>query len=234
MSAAQNVRNLYSRSLHLVNLFSALPSELVRELETKLVISEHKAGSVLYRQDEKAKGVFILFRGRIKLSAIVVGERTALLKIASPVEVLGVAAVLSSHLQITNAESLTSSVTGFLQSDEIATAVRNYPEFASAVAHQLARECMHTMGETLLLRVPSSSAQRLAAMLLRVSELANHSPTSECGKVGYTHAELGQLIGASRETVTRTLKQFERKGLVSSNEIAGADFETLRELADGI
>jgi len=233
MTAAQNVRVVNLRSLRSVSLFSALADRIVGELETKLVMSEPRSGSVLYRQNEKTKGVFVLFRGRIRLSALVAGDRTALLKIASAGDVLGLAAVLSSHSQITNAEVLTPSLIGFLRSEDITSAVQNYPEFAQALAHHLAVECMHTTGETLSLRVPSSSAQRLAAMLLRVAESGKRSQTPD-DSVGYTHAELGQLIGASRATVTRILRKLERKGFVLSNGSGASDFAILRELADGL
>ena len=233
MTASQSDWVVDLRSLRSVNLFSALADNIVRELQTKLVMSEHKSGSVLYRQDEKAKGVFVLFWGRIRLSALIAGDRTALLKIAAAGDVLGLAAVLSSRSQITNAEVLTPSRIGFLRSDEIATAIQKYPEFAQAVGRHLAEECMHTMGETLSLRVPSSSAQRLAAMLLRVAESGKHNQPPD-DSVGYTHAELGQLIGASRETVTRILRKLERKGFVLANGSGTAGFEILRELADGL
>lgn len=233
MRTAQGLRTISSRFLRTLHPFSSLPDDAVRELETKLVLTEHSAGSVLYRQDEKVKGVFLVLQGRVKLSAIVAGERTALLKIASAGGILGLAAALSSRFQPTTAEVLTSSLIGFLRVEEIANATRLYPGFAEALARHLAADCMDTVEETLSLRVPSSSAQRLAAMLLRVAESGKCSRRSDADSTGYTHAELGQLIGASRETVTRILRKFERNGFFLASGPATTDLRPLRELADG-
>ncbi|HWC18969.1 MAG TPA: Crp/Fnr family transcriptional regulator [Terriglobales bacterium] len=216
-----------------MRLFSTLPEAVIRDLESNLTITDHCAGSILFRQDQKAKGMFVLFSGRVKLTAIVAGGRTALLKIAAPGQILGLAAVLSSRCQITTAEVMTSSLIGFVGANGIASLMRKHPQLSEALARHLASTCIKAMSETLFLRVPTSNSQRLAAMLLRVAESHKHSQASGHDSFGYTHAELGQLIGASRETITRLLGKFERKGLLIPNGSGTADLELLRELADG-
>lgn len=91
-------------------LFATLSPAVMRDLERKLIFSRHNTGSVLYRQGEKADSIFFVLEGRIKMSAIAVGAKTALLKIASPGEVLGLAEVLAGKWHLTTAQRICSLV----------------------------------------------------------------------------------------------------------------------------
>lgn len=232
MASAQSIRARYPRSLNGHTLFSLLSEPLRGELESKLVITEHSAGSVLYRQGEEPKGLFVLLSGKLKITSLVSDERTALLKIAESGEILGIAALFASQPYLATAHVVTSSITGLLRRDDVLTAMRCYSEFAEGITRFLASECIQTTNETLLLRVPCSSSQRLAAALLRISR-QDGVPLGEGISLAYTHAELGQLIGASRETVTRLIKGFQRIGIVGAKKsaITIADRERLRDLA---
>ena len=232
MASAQSIRARYPRSLNGHTLFSLLSEPLRRDLESKLVITEHSAGSVLYRQGEEPQGLHVLLSGKLKITSLVSDERTALLKIAEAGEVLGIAALFASQAYIATAHVVTSSIIGLLRCDDVLTAMRCSPEFAEAITRFLASECIQTTNETLLLRVPSSSSQRLAAALLRISR-EDGVPFTKGISLAYTHAELGQLIGASRETVTRLIKGFQRIGIVGARKsaITIVDRGRLQELA---
>ncbi|MBV9183920.1 MAG: Crp/Fnr family transcriptional regulator, partial [Acidobacteria bacterium] len=168
MSSAQSVKkNGYSRSLGSLPLFSSLPHAGIRELETKLIFARHATGSILFRQGEKAKGIFLVFEGRVRVFANAIDERTALLKVAGPGAVLGLAAMLSENPDLTTAQATEPSVVARLWGDDLINSMQKYPQLLRAVAQFLAAECIETATEALLLRVPSSSFQRLATALLR-------------------------------------------------------------------
>src|SRR5262249_26485786 len=69
--------------------------------------------------------------------------------------------------------------------------------------------------DMLLLRAASSRSRQLAAILIHLADRFDTAAGGESA-LTYTHAELGQLIGASRETITRLMKQFERRGLIKT------------------
>jgi CRP/FNR family transcriptional regulator, cyclic AMP receptor protein len=218
MSSAQSKRMRHFGMLDTHALFASLPANIIREIETALIVAKHQAGSVLYRQGQSAREVFLVFDGRVKLTSITMHARTALLKVAGAGEVLGLAEVLSDHDYLTTAEATTSSLLGFLQCDDLMNALRKYPELSRAIAGYLAKEAVRSGHETLSLRVPCSSSQRLAAALLHLSNGGNGFRSN--GTLIYTHAELAQLIGASRETVTRLIKRFEEKAMIAPKKSA--------------
>src|SRR6185437_11784011 len=106
-------------SLRSHDLFSSLPEAVTRELEKKLMFFNHAAGSVLFRQGEPAMGIFFLLDGRVKLSALAVDTKNALLKIAQTGEVLGLSAVISGRPYLTTAQTTVASCIGLLRDKDL-------------------------------------------------------------------------------------------------------------------
>jgi len=217
MSFAQTPKHhRYAYSLRSQVLFSSLPQAGSRELESKLIFARHTSGSILYQQGEKPKGILLVVAGRVKMTAHAFDEKTALLKIAGPGEVLGLASWLSQSPHLTTAQATEPSFVALLRGDALLGCMQKYPQFSLAVAQCLAAECIENASEVLLLRVPCPRAQRLATALLHLAD--GNGAAHHARALIYTHAELGQLIGASRETVTRLMKKLERKGLITTRK----------------
>jgi CRP/FNR family transcriptional regulator, cyclic AMP receptor protein len=197
------------------SLLSSLPLPVVRNLQRKLILVRRHPGSILYRQGENADSIFFVLEGRVKIVAIDMDGNTALLRIAGPGEVLGLAAVVSIKRHLTTAQATAPSTIALLQQQDLANEMRHCPPLSEAVAQCLARECEERAIDMLLLRAASSRSQRLAAVLLHLADRFDTAVRGEPA-LTYTHAELGQLIGASRETITRLMKEFERQGVIKT------------------
>jgi CRP/FNR family transcriptional regulator, cyclic AMP receptor protein len=69
---------------------------------------------------------------------------------------------------------------------------------------QVSRECQHAY-QQLRSFTMSSASQRVARLMLDWSHEDSGMATAHGIKVALTHDEIAQIIGMSRETVTRTL-----------------------------
>jgi CRP/FNR family transcriptional regulator, cyclic AMP receptor protein len=231
-SGATNMGSKCFRSFGSQSLLSSLPVPVARDLQRKLILVRRNPGSILYRQGENADSIFLVLEGRVKMVAIDVDGKTVLLRIAGPGEVLGLAAVVSTKMHLTTAQATLPSVIALLHQQDLADQMRNCTQLSEAVAQCLARECEERAIDMLLLRAASSRSQRLAAILLRLADDDDTGVHREPA-LTYTHAELGQLIGASRETITRLMKQFERRGVIKTKHSTFqiVDAQALGEIA---
>ena len=190
--------------------FASLPLLAVRSLDEMLVPSPQTRGAILYTQGNDPSNVYILFAGKVKLTAVLAKGRTALLRIAESGELLGLNAVMAKRPYIATARVMEASQIAFIPKEEFVSLMERYPDLAIAIAERLAHDCTEALCEMLFLRVTSSTVQRLATLILRWSAATR---TRRNGiPILYTQAEVGQMIGASRETVTRLMKQLERAG----------------------
>jgi CRP-like cAMP-binding protein len=107
---------------------------------------------------------------------------------------------------------------------------------ALRAARHLGRNYRAAFGQARLLGLSNSAAAKFARFLLEACERggAGAGPCDQI-KLSLTHEEIGQLIGASRETVTRLFGEFKTGALihVSGATLRVRDRAALEALADG-
>ena len=86
------------------------------------------------------------------------------------------------------------------------------------VAHQLTHNCHCAYQEIRLIGLSNSVPEKLAKLILGWSEhplvLNSTKPEEVPIRVTLTEEEIAQFLGTSRETVSRTLGDFKRKGVL--------------------
>ena len=91
--------------------------------------------------------------------------------------------------------------------------------------------------EQMLLLGRKTAVERMASFLLTLSERAQHrNQTENPILLPMTRSDIGDYLGLTIETVSRTLSQLKRRSLIelsAPNEIELVDSEALRELAEG-
>jgi CRP/FNR family cyclic AMP-dependent transcriptional regulator len=143
----------------------------------------------------------------VKLSSNSSQGQTLILKIAQPGEVLGLNASVSKLPHQMTAETGQPCQLNFVKRDDFLTFSSQHSEANMQVAIHLSRDCQQAY-QHLRSFVMRSAPQRIARLMLDWSHEDSGMATARGIKVGLTHEEIGQIIGMSRETVTRTLADF--------------------------
>jgi CRP/FNR family transcriptional regulator len=181
---------------------------------------EYPRGAVLFVEGQAPHGVYVLCRGRAKLYTCSADARVLITDIAGPGDVLGLSAVVSGRPYEVSARALDACRLRFIGREEF---LRMLDERAGVAAHatrQLSFNYRTAHRQASLLGLAHSAARKLASVLLEHRALGGACDVHGAGgDLALTHEEIGQLIGASRETVTRLLGDFKRKSLI---EVAGA------------
>jgi CRP/FNR family transcriptional regulator len=161
-------------------------------------------GATLFVEGQACRGIYILCKGRVKLSASSKDGRALILKIAQPGEVLGLNAAMSGIPHELTAETGQPCQLNFVKADDFLKFLKQHVEACMHAAIHLSRECQQAYQQLRSFGM-SSSSQRIARLMLDWSRGDSGATTSHGIKVALTHDEIGQIIGMSRETVTRTL-----------------------------
>ena len=209
MVTAPSAKRVSGYSARRISVFSCLPDTVLKHLDSTLTPLSRAGGEILYAQNEMPKGLYVLFQGKVKLTAVFATGKTALLRISRAGDLLGLNAVMAQHPYMATARVLRACRLAFIAREDLISLVMRHPELGLVISRRLAQDCAEALMELLFLRVTTSSLQRLAMLLLQWSARPSRLP------IFYTHAEIGQMIGASRETVTRLMNQLERDGEIS-------------------
>jgi CRP/FNR family transcriptional regulator len=203
--------------------FCDVSPELKRELASVSHINTFPQHSILVVEGHPVKGVFVICSGQVKLSSTSREGKTVIIRVAKAGEVLGLSAVISGDLQQTTVETLTPCMTRFISQQDFVRLVHENAELSMRVAHALSNEFHAACREIRALALAPSTASRFASLV--VSWLPRGKADRKGAELrvttGFTHEQMAEMIGTSRETVTRIISDFKRDHII---DVKGATF----------
>jgi CRP/FNR family transcriptional regulator len=204
------VENCLSCKLCSEGFFCDLPKPVMEAFQLLKFTIGYPEGATLFVEGQTCRGIYILCKGRVKLSASSTDGRTIILKVAQPGEVLGLNATMSGQPHETTGETGQPCQLNFVKGDDFLKFLTQHGEACMHAAIHLSRECQQAY-QQLRSFAMSSSSQRIARLILDWSHGDSGLAKPHGIKVALTHDEIGQIIGMSRETVTRTLATFRKQ-----------------------
>src|SRR6266404_3379178 len=195
-------------------LFCNLTPPAVRKLAAITSAAAYPKGAILFVEGQSPRGVFILCNGRVKLSTSSADGRTLILRISEPGEVLGLPATVTGKPYELTADVIEPSQANFITRTDFLIFLREHGEAALRVAQQLGETYHSAIAEMRSIGLSHSAAEKLARFLLELSADHDDGNTEIRLTLTLTHEEIAQMIGASRETVTRLFADFKKKELL--------------------
>jgi len=199
------------------SFFAGLTSETMEELNRIKHTSSYPEGAVVLMEGQTARGVYIVCQGRVKLMTTNTEGKTLIVKIAQPGEVLGLQGVVMDCPYELTAETLQPSQLAYISREQFLRFLRTHGDACLRATQHLSGDCHSAYEVIRSIGLCHSVAGKLARLLKQWSTEARTKDGVVRMKMALTHEELAQLIGSSRETVTRILGDFKRRGVVELN-----------------
>jgi len=194
--------------------FGDLPPAVLRDLENVTLTNHYPTGAVLFSEGQPVRGIYVVQRGLVKLSVCASDGRTLILRIAHADEALGVASAVGNRDYEATAEAQQPCDVTFIRQSDVLRLMRNHGDFALWITQLLSRDYNFTCREIRTLMLSGSASEKLARLLVGWLDERTGAPASDRMKVPLTHEEIGQMIGTSRETVTRLMAGFRKQRLI--------------------
>jgi CRP/FNR family transcriptional regulator, cyclic AMP receptor protein len=196
-------------------IFCNMSDTAVSALDAVKFTGLYPKGSLLFVEGEDPRGIFILCSGRAKLTTSSTEGKTLIVKIAEPGEVLGASATILGKPYEVSAETIEPSQLNFIKRDDFLRFLGTNAEACMHTAQQLSEKYHSAQREIRSLGLSQTTAEKLARLLLDWCDRGGEQTTKGVRlKVLLTHEEIAQMIGTTRETVTRLLSDFKRKKII--------------------
>jgi CRP-like cAMP-binding protein len=200
---------LFKRAfLREIDIFRDLSAADLAWLERTTRMLTVARGETIYRQEDTAEALFLLKRGRVRLSRLSAGGKRLELAVLEQGTFFGEMPLLGERMRQASAEALDDCLLCVMSQADIEQLVLRAPQVALRMLAVLGRRLAESEARLEDLAYRSVPA-RLASVLLRLGHA--HGDLID----GLTHQELGDIIGAYRETVTKTLNEFQAAGLIA-------------------
>lgn len=220
------------RSTH---FFCELSSETVQAFEAITTSNLYPKGSVLFVEGQSPRGIYVLCRGRIKLSMSSSGGRTMIVRIIEPGQAIGLSATVSNLPYAVTAETLEPCQANFAGREDFLKLMRRQGDLCFGVARHVSERYHSAFRRVRSLGLSNSALEKLANLMLEwCNSTANgNGPVNVRGtgngngnrkeskadgriqlKLSLTHQEIASIIGTSRETVSRAFGEFKSRQLI--------------------
>ena len=213
LNILDNCLSCPSRGEHLFCNLSLQAGQRLNEIKSTAV---YPKGAMLFIEGQMPRGVFVLCSGKVKLSTTSREGKTIITKISDSGDVLGLNAVVSNVPYEVTAEMMEPGQANFIPRDSLQLLLRDFPEAAMRVAQQLSRNYFTAYDEIRTLGLAASPSEKFAKLLLSWSTKSTQSDGSSQVKLTLTHEEIAEIIGTTRETVSRLFSEFKKKQLMQS------------------
>ncbi len=199
------------RGEHLFCNVSPQAGQRLNEIKSTAV---YPKSAMLFIEGQQPRGVFVLCVGKAKLSTSSREGKTIITKISESGDVLGLNAVISNRPYEVTAEMMEPGQANFIPRDSFMRFLKDFPEVAVRVAQQLSRNYYTAYEEIRTLGLSASPSEKFAKLLLSWSSKTMQEDGSSQVKLTLTHEEIAEIIGTTRETVSRLFSEFKKKQLM--------------------
>ena len=194
--------------------FCSLPDGALAAFHAAAVPHMYSKGTTLYVEGQPANGVYVICSGRVKVSTYSAEGKAIILRVGEAGEVLGLSACISDHDYEATAEVLEPCQVHYVRRRDFLDLVRNHGEAAFNAIRELSRDYHKAHMQICSLGLSASVGDKLAKLFLEWCDRYGNGSPAVSIPMSYTHEEIAEMIGTSRETVTRLLKDFRSRHLI--------------------
>ena len=214
-------------------LFAALDDDAANALRSSMVDQRLAKGDVLFSEGEPGEKLYLIESGKIKLSHTASDGRESIIAVLGAGEMLGELSLFDPGPRTATAIAVTNTKVVSLSHEALLPWLVGRPDLAVSLLAALARRLRRT-NEALADLVFSDVPGRVAKALLELgSKFGEEAPDGLLVHHELTQEELAQLVGASRETVNKSLAEFVSRGWIrlEGRAVTLLDVERLRRRA---
>jgi CRP/FNR family cyclic AMP-dependent transcriptional regulator len=205
--------------------FFNLPPETLSDLDAISSLVAYRNGDTVMRQGDPSHFVRILSTGRAKISTASQEGKVLLLNIASAGTILGLVSAVRQIKYETSAESYGPCVVSTIADDDFMEFLFRHRSASWQVTLMLADDNHELLVNARRVALSGTVAGNIAKLLLDWGATFTAGRGKNHFNMVLTHQEIAEMVGTTRETVTRTLASFRQHGWI---RIHGASVEILQ------
>ncbi|MFQ5702915.1 MAG: Crp/Fnr family transcriptional regulator [Gemmatimonadales bacterium] len=198
-------------TLSTIPLFSQLRESDLARLSQAVQQRSFPKNSVILFQDDPGAALYIVERGQVKVVITAEDGREVILSIRSKGDFFGEMSLIDDEPRSAHVIAVEDSEIMILRREDFKMCLQEIPQIAAGLLRALCkrlRQADNKISSLVLQDVPS----RVAGLLLQLADENDGENITQ----RLTHHMIAQMIGSSRETVSRTMRDLTSKGIIQT------------------
>lgn len=213
--------------------FKELSPVMLNTVSAQFREQHFSAETVICHEGEPAKRLFFSAHGKVKLLRHSLRGDDVLLDLLPQGALFGGLTALGVRQYPETAIAQTDCCVLAITADAFQKLLEQHPEITLAVLNSVAHS-LDDARETIRQLMTSTAEARIATVLLKLAErLGEQTEDGVLIQSPLPQQDIAAMVGATPETVSRTMAQFKRRGLIDAGRqwVQLLDQESLREIA---
>jgi CRP-like cAMP-binding protein len=175
-----------------------------------------EAGRKVFSQGEKAKAIYFVLSGKVKISVVSAAGKEAVLSIIIPGHFFGEGCLVGQTVRVNNATTIEPAIMFRVEKSAMLRALRDRSEVAGEFISALLIRNID-LEEDLCDQLFNHSERRLARVLLKLSHMNDRSARTNVTLPKISHEILAEMVGTTRPRITQFMNKFRKIGLIDYN-----------------
>ena len=217
-----------------VPIFSELTADTLQKVSKLGMVRFYAKNSVILTEEEDGSVLFVIESGKVKICRLSKDDsgKEVILSILNPLDFFGEMALLDGMNRSASVIAMEDSKLFIIQRSDFLDLLHDHPEVSIALLQELTQRLRASSMKIKALSLKDAEG-KVATVLLQLADEIGKIKRGivEIEKLPFQH-ELANMAGTSRETVSRTLHSFAKKGLVEleGSKLRIINYEKFKEL----
>lgn len=201
--------------LRRVPIFGALNEDCLQRVASIMVEKSYSRKSIVFHEGDHGDTLYIIKGGRVKIAKVAIDGREKTLTILQPGDFFGEMAIFDNMPRSATAEAIDSDVRLFgLNKKDFERLIHEYPSIALRIMKDLTRRIRQINQQVEDLAFKDVHG-RVSSTLFQLLETEEEISGQTLTRLRMTHQDLANMVGSSRETVTRALNRLQNEGIIA-------------------
>jgi len=199
-----------------VPIFSELNDDTLIKLSQLGTLRSFEKDSIILSEQDAGSALFVMVSGKVKVARVSNDDKNkeVILTLLNPSDFFGEMSLLDGLARSATVTSLEESQVFIIQRNDFLDLIQQHPEVSIALLQELTQR-LRAAGMKIKALSLKDAEGKVATVLLQLADDMGKIKQGvvEIEKLPFQH-ELANMAGTSRETISRTLHSFAKKGMV--------------------
>jgi len=203
--------------LKYIPMFSELDDEALDKIAEIGISKKYTEDSVILFEKDSGSAVFIIIEGKVKVFRFGADGKEVIISILGEYNIFGEMSLFDGQGNSAHVTAMEDTSIFIINHDDFFELLKKQPKVTFALLQEMSKR-LRNANVTIKSLSLNDAESRVACVLVQLAD----EPKDEFPDTGhikvlpYQH-DIAKLAGTSRETVSRALQMFEKKGLIESN-----------------
>jgi len=215
----------YEGILKKIPIFSSLKDDTLLQIDQVCVKKKYEKGNIILFEHDEGNALFFIVKGEVKIARESDDGREVIFSLLHDSDVFGEMSLLDGMPRSANVTAMVDTELYMIKREDFLELLNNHPDVSIALLVELTHR-LRLAGMRIKSLSLNDAEGKVATVLLQIADEKGKIKNGivEIEKLPFQH-DLANMAGTSRETISRTLHSFAKKGLV---ELEGSKLRIIK------